>query len=54
MRFVESTLYPFIGGDTVRREEPMAGGLQPAVNRIFLTIFTLAFSRLSISMSLSK
>ena len=25
MRFVESTLYPFIGGDTVRREEPMAG-----------------------------
>ena len=35
MRFVESTLYPFIGGDTVRREEPMAGGLQPAVNRIF-------------------
>ena len=35
MRFVESTLYPFIGGDTVRRAEPMAGGLQPAVNRIF-------------------
>ncbi len=35
MRFVESTLYPFIGGDTVRRTEPMAGGLQPAVNRIF-------------------
>ena len=35
MRFVESTLYPFIGGDTVRRSEPMAGGLQPAVNRIF-------------------
>ena len=34
-RFVESTLYPFIGGDTVRRSEPMAGGLQPAVNRIF-------------------
>ena len=35
MRFVESTLYPFIGGDTVRRAESMAGGLQPAVNRIF-------------------
>ena len=35
MRFVESTLYPFIGGDTVRRTESMAGGLQPAVNRIF-------------------
>jgi len=35
LRFVESTLYPFIGGDTVRRTEPMAGGLQPAVNRIF-------------------
>ncbi len=34
-RFVESTLYPFIGGDTVRRAEPMAGGLHPAVNRIF-------------------
>ena len=35
LRFVESTLYPFIGGDTVRRSEPMAGGLHPAVNRIF-------------------
>ena len=35
MRFVESTLYPFIGGDTVRRAEAMAGGLHPAVNRIF-------------------
>ena len=35
LRFVESTLYPFIGGDTVRRAEPMAGGLHPAVNRIF-------------------
>ena len=35
LRFVESTLYPFIGGDTVRRPEPMAGGLHPAVNRIF-------------------
>lgn len=35
MRFVESTLYPFIGGDTVRRAESMAGGAQPAVNRIF-------------------
>ena len=35
MPFVESTLYPFIGGDTVRRAEPMAGGLQPSVNRIF-------------------
>ena len=34
-RFVESTLYPFIGGDTVRRSEPMAAGLQPSVNRIF-------------------
>ena len=27
-------LYPFIGGDTVRRSEPMPGGLQPSVNRI--------------------
>ena len=34
MRFVESTLYPFIGGDTVRRSEALPGGLQPAVNRI--------------------
>ncbi|MGM9619156.1 MAG: cytidyltransferase-related domain protein [Oscillospiraceae bacterium] len=35
LRFVESTLYPFIGGDTLRRAEPMAGGLQPSVNRIY-------------------
>ncbi len=34
LRFVESTLYPFIGGDTVRRSEVLPGGLQPAVNRI--------------------
>lgn len=34
LRFVESTLYPFIGGDTVRRSESLPGGLQPAVNRI--------------------
>ena len=34
MRFVESTLYPFIGGDTVRRAERLPGGLQPSVNRI--------------------
>lgn len=34
LRFVESTLYPFIGGDTVRRSEALPGGLQPAVNRI--------------------
>ena len=34
MRFVESTLYPFIGGDTVRRSERPEGGLQPAVNRV--------------------
>ena len=33
MRFVESTLYPFIGGDTVRRTERLPGGLQPSVNR---------------------
>lgn len=31
LRFVESTLYPFIGGDTVRRSEALPGGLQPAV-----------------------
>ena len=35
MRFVESTLYPFIGGDTVRRPQPIAGRLQPGINRIF-------------------
>ena len=34
LRFVESTLYPFIGGDTVRRSGALPGGLQPAVNRI--------------------
>ena len=34
LRLVESTLYPFIGGDTVRRSEALSGGLQPAVNRI--------------------
>ena len=34
LRFVESTLYPFIGGDTVCRSEALPGGLQPAVNRI--------------------
>ena len=34
LRFVESTLYPFIGGDTVRRSEALPGGLQPSVNRI--------------------
>ena len=34
LRFVESTLYPFIGCDTVRRSEALPGGLQPAVNRI--------------------
>lgn len=34
-RFVESTLYPFIGGDTILRDTPMAGGLHAAVNRIF-------------------
>lgn len=34
LRFVESTLYPFIGGDTVRRSEALPGGLQPAINRI--------------------
>lgn len=32
--FVESTLYPFIGGDTVRREEMKVAGLQPSVNMI--------------------
>ena len=35
MRFVESTLYPFIGGDTVRRPQPIAGRLLPGINRIF-------------------
>ena len=34
MRFVESTLYPFIGGDTIRRSQRLPGGLQPSVNRI--------------------
>ncbi len=32
--FLESTLYPFIGGDTVRREEMKVAGLQPSINMI--------------------
>ncbi len=32
--FVESTLYPFIGGDSIRREQAMAGGLHAAVNMV--------------------
>lgn len=32
--FVESTLYPFIGGDTVRRAERSVPGLLPSVNMI--------------------
>ncbi len=35
LRFVESTLYPFIGGDTIQRDSPLSGGLQPSVNRIY-------------------
>ena len=32
--FVESSLYPFIGGDTVRREKAPVAGLMPSVNLI--------------------
>lgn len=32
--FVESTLYPFIGGDSVRRKEFGVSGLQPSINMI--------------------
>ena len=32
--FVESTLYPFIGGNTVRRAEAPVPGLLPGVNHI--------------------
>ena len=32
--FVESTLYPFIGGDTVRRADMKVAGLQPSINMI--------------------
>jgi len=32
--YVESTMYPFIGGDTVRREQLPQQGLQPSVNMI--------------------
>lgn len=32
--FVESTLYPFIGGDTVRRSAAKVAGLAPSVNMI--------------------
>jgi len=31
---VESTLYPFIGGDTVRRKKPVSNNLLPSVNFI--------------------
>ena len=34
LKFTESTLYPFIGGDTVLRSAPLAGGLRPSVTRI--------------------
>ena len=33
-RYVESTLYPFVGGDSIRRQNPLGGGLYPAVNAI--------------------
>ena len=32
--FVESTLYPFIGGDTVRRDTVKVAGLTPSINMI--------------------
>ena len=32
--FVESTLYPFIGGDTVRRDTMKVAGLMPSINMI--------------------
>ncbi len=32
--FVESTLYPFIGGDTVRRHSVKVAGLTPSINMI--------------------
>lgn len=32
--FVESTLYPFIGGDTVRRDTMKVAGLLPSINMI--------------------
>ncbi|MEG0987583.1 MAG: cytidyltransferase-related domain protein [Clostridium sp.] len=32
--FVESTLYPFIGGDTVRRDTMKVAGLMPSVNMV--------------------
>ena len=35
LRFVESALYPFIGGDRIRRAEPLPGGGRPAINRVF-------------------
>ena len=32
--FIESTMYPFIGGDTVENSEPSVPGLTPAVNLV--------------------
>jgi nicotinic acid mononucleotide adenylyltransferase len=37
--YVESTLYPFIGGDTVEREGKMESGLQPSVNLILPYVY---------------
>ena len=34
LKFTESTLYPFIGGDTVRRAVGPGGGLRPSITRI--------------------
>lgn len=33
--YVESSLYPFIGGDTVKREMAKVAGLSPSINQIF-------------------
>lgn len=32
--FIESTMYPFIGGDTVGHDEPSVPGLTPAINLV--------------------
>ena len=39
MRFVESTLYPFIGGDTVEHPDMERSGLQPSVNLILPYVY---------------
>lgn len=52
--FVESTLYPFIGGDTVRRRDMKVAGLQPSVNMILPYAAPRAFRAAAGKLSMSS